>query len=85
MVECLLCKQNVAGSNPTTSTKHGSSLRHFLLIFEKRKLETKENYNSYTRSGCAVPARPGREDFSRQELARRAGPVRARRAVAPCC
>ena len=45
------------------------------MIFEKRKLETKENYNSYTRSGCAVLARPRREDFSRQELARRAGPV----------
>ena len=46
MVECLLCKQNVAGSNPTTSTNSRPYLKHFL-IFENRKLEIKENYNSY--------------------------------------
>ena len=46
MVECLLCKQNVAGSNPTTSTKQYQAL---FSIFDNRKLETKENYNSYTR------------------------------------
>ena len=27
LVECLLCKQNVAGSNPTTSTTWGSRRR----------------------------------------------------------
>ena len=46
MVECLLCKQNVAGSNPTTSTSLGMYLKH-LLLFENWKLEIKENYNSY--------------------------------------
>ena len=47
LVECLLCKQNVAGSNPTISTNlRDLYLKHFL-IFENRKLEIKENYNSY--------------------------------------
>ena len=29
LVECLLCKQNVAGSNPTTSTNSNMYLKHF--------------------------------------------------------
>ena len=43
LVECLLCKQNVAGSNPTTSTSVVSGI---FLIFENREMEIKENYNS---------------------------------------
>ena len=47
LVEWLLCKQHVAGSNPTISTNlRDLYLKHFL-IFENRKLEIKENYNSY--------------------------------------
>ena len=36
------------------------------LIFENRKLENKENYNSYTRSGRVFGPAPGEKDFSRQ-------------------
>ena len=53
LVECLLCKQNVAGSNPTTSTS--MYLKHFS-IFENRKLEIKENYNSYNEIGWRNPS-----------------------------
>ena len=56
MVECLLCKQNVAGSNPTTSTS--MYLKHFL-IFENWKLEIKENYNSYDEIGWRNPSLRG--------------------------
>ena len=51
MVECLLCKQNVAGSNPTTSTNQANGIKRLFSIFENRELEIKENYNSYTRFG----------------------------------
>ena len=44
MVECLLCKQNVAGSNPTTSTSY-SRISSVLSFFDNWQLEIKENYN----------------------------------------
>ena len=46
LVECLLCKQNVAGSNPTTSTSY-SRISSVLSFFDNWQLEIKENYNSY--------------------------------------
>ena len=54
LVECLLCKQDVAGSNPATSTncgggdlngREGASEAPFISIFENRMLEVKENCN----------------------------------------
>ena len=51
LVECLLCKQDVAGPNPTTSTTCGispkRSISSIFLIFENWQLEIKENYNVY--------------------------------------
>ena len=45
LVECLLCKQDAAGSNPATSTSPAGATAPFHSIFERRKLEVKENCN----------------------------------------
>ena len=47
LVEWLLCKQHVAGSNPTTSTSRSRTqqMHRFYSIFENRMLEVKENCN----------------------------------------
>ena len=76
MVEWLLCKQHVAGSNPTTSTsvirvtrqqdrRKPIDVSQAFLFFENRELEIKENYNSYTRRnpGRVKPPR-GEEEVS---------------------
>ena len=46
MVECLLCKQNAAGSNPATSTILGGRGKHrFFRSLKTEELEVKENCN----------------------------------------
>ena len=57
LVERLLCKQEVAGSNPTAST---STFGTIFLIFENWKIGIEENCNVNERRGSFLPSVYGR-------------------------